>query len=269
MENLKLSLEHEGKLLRVTLNRPEKRNVFNADLIKELTYVFSGPACGNEEGYENVRVILLHGAGKSFCAGGDLNWMKASLDLSEEENFRDCKRLTKMFHLMDTCPKPVVGMIHGHAIGGGVGLACMCDHLIAETNTMFSLSEVKLGLVPACIGPFVIQKIGTSHARSLFVSGERFTGEKAQAIGLIHEHTSEDKLEERAMQVCRQIMTSGPHAVGVAKNLIHVLSREMQNENFDVALDFAARELARLRVGEEGQEGVKAFLEKREPSWRK
>lgn len=269
MENVKLILEKNGRLLRVTLNRPQVRNVFHTGLIEDLTAVFSGPAKGQGKDFENVRVVLFHGEGKSFCAGGDLNWMKASMELSEAENFEDCRRLSHMFYLMDTCPTPVVAMVHGHAIGGGVGLTCVCDHIIAASDTMFSLSEVKLGLVPACIGPFVIQKIGASHARSLFLSGERFLSDKAEKIGLIHEHTKWEQLEDRALAVCEQILTSGPHAVGVAKNLIHTLTRDLAQKPFSEKLDFASAELAKLRVGAEGQEGVKAFLEKRQPSWRK
>lgn len=263
-----ISTEKNGRVLRVKINRPEVRNAFNEKLISEFLDVFSGAAAGKGAAYKNVRVVILEGEGAAFCGGGDLNWMKASLGLSKKENYEDCKHLTKMFHTMDRCPKPVVGIVHGYAIGGGVGLVSICDHVIAEAETVFSLSEVKLGLVPACIGPFVIGKIGVSQARSLFISGERFSSEKAKAIGLVHDMVSAAELQNRANEVTKRILEGGPHAISIAKNLIHELSHELLRKDFAKSLDFVAKELANLRVAAEGQEGVRAFLEKRTPKWR-
>lgn len=267
-KHLKLSFENGGKTLRVTINRPEVRNAFNAELIGDFHSVFSAINSADTPELAKVRAVLLHGEGPAFCGGGDLNWMGASLNLSHEENLADCLRLTHMFQTMDRCPVPVVGMVHGFAIGGGVGLVSICDHVIAAEDTTFSLSEVKLGLIPACIGPFVIAKIGVSQARSLFVSGERFKGEKAARIGLVHEVCAAGDMEAKAQKVLAQMHEGGPVAIKAAKFLVHSLSRDLLREDFSKSLEFAAGELAQLRVLPEAQEGVKAFLEKRTPKWR-
>lgn len=266
-KHLKLKFENGGKVLRVTIDRPDVRNVFNAELIADFQEVFSALSAQEKE-FEAVRAVLLHGAGPAFCGGGDLNWMKSSMQLSHEENLADCQRLAHMFLTMDRCPVPVIGLVHGFAIGGGVGLVSVCDHVIAAEDTVFSLSEVKLGLIPACIGPFVIAKIGVSQARSLFVSGERFQGAKAAKINLVHEVCSAAELETRAQKILAQMLEGGPVAIEAAKFLVHTLSRDLVREDFSKALDFAAGELAQLRVQPEAQEGVTAFLEKRKPSWR-
>jgi methylglutaconyl-CoA hydratase len=231
--------------------------------------VFAAVAAAEHQDLTNVRVVVLQGEGPAFCGGGDLNWMKRSLTLSHEENLEDCLKLTKMFHTMDQCPVPLIGLVHGFAIGGGIGLVSVCDHVIAAEDTTFSLSEVKLGLIPACIGPFVIAKIGVSQARSLFVSGERFKGEKAQRVNLVHEVCKESEMEARAAKVIANILEGGPRAIEAAKFLVHTLSRELVGKDFQKSLDFAAAELAQLRVQAEAQEGVTAFLEKRSPKWRK
>lgn len=267
LEHLKLCFEKKDKLLRVKINRPEVRNAFNAELISDFHKVFS--AITKEEGkFGGIRAVILQGEGPAFCGGGDLNWMGASLMLSHEENIKDCQKLTRMFLTMDRCPVPVIGLAHGYVIGGGVGLVSVCDHVIAAEDTVFSLSEVKLGLIPACIGPFVIGKIGVSQARSLFVSGERFKGEKALRINLVHETCPETELENRGDEVVKRVLEGGPNAIAAAKFLIHTLSRDLVKEDFQKSLDFAAAELAQLRVLPEAQEGVKAFLEKRAPNWK-
>jgi methylglutaconyl-CoA hydratase len=268
-KHLKLTYENGGKILRVRINRPEVRNSFNQELIEDYQTVFSAVAAAEHKDLTKVRAVVLQGEGPAFCGGGDLNWMKRSLTLSHEENLEDCLKLTKMFHTMDQCPVPLIGLVHGFAIGGGVGLVSVCDHVIAAENTTFSLSEVKLGLIPACIGPFVIAKIGVSQARSLFVSGERFRGEKAQKINLVHDVCKESEMEERAQKVLSNILEGGPRAIEAAKFLVHTLSRELVGKDFQKSLDFAAAELAQLRIQPEAQEGVTAFLEKRTPSWRK
>lgn len=264
-----IKLEKKGSVLYVTMNRPEVRNAFNEELIQELKEVFSGPACGKGKGYEDVRLAVLSGEGKSFCGGGDLNWMKKSLKLSEAENVEDCIKLTDMFLAIDQCKNPVLGKVQGHAIGGGLGLASVCDHVIAEEGTIFSLSEVKLGLIPACIGPFVLRKIGSSQSRSLFISGERFTAKKALDIGLVHEMVKAEELEAATEKRVQQITQGGKEAIWAAKSLIQNLNDELKSHDIKKELEYAAKSLAKLRVGEEAQEGLRAFLEKREPSWRK
>jgi len=268
LNHLLLDFRNENQILHVRVNRPEVRNAFNEVLIGEYQQVFSA-ITAEEKGFEKVRAVVLKGEGAAFCGGGDLSWMKNSLSLSHEENLKDCLKLTHMFHTMDRCPVPLIGLVHGFAIGGGVGLVSVCDHVIATDSTVFSLSEVKLGLIPACIGPFVISKIGVSHARSLFVSGERFKAEKALKINLIHETCEEADLDARGDAIVARILEGGPVATKAAKFLIHTLSRDLIKEDFSKSLDFAAAELAQLRVLPEAQEGVRAFLEKRNPNWRK
>lgn len=268
-KTLKVSVESAGRVLRVTLARPEVRNAFNEVLIEEMHQVFAGPARALGTGFENIRCVVLAGDGPAFCGGGDLNWMKKSLGLSGEENLQDCQRLSQMFYTLDTCTRPIIGVVHGFAIGGGVGLVSICDHVIAADDTIFSLSEVKLGLIPACIGPFVIGKIGASQARSLFVSGERFGAEKARAISLVHEVVAAKDLAAATDKVVGRVLEGGPQAIEAAKFLIRTLTRDLVREDFDQSLEFASGELARLRTGSEAQEGIKAFLEKRTPTWRK
>lgn len=268
MKHLKLQFEKDNKVLKVKINRPDVRNAFNEELIAEFQEVFSALTLKEKKPFDEVRVVVLQGEGPAFCGGGDLKWMKNSLNLSHEKNIEDCRKLTHMFFTMDRCPLPVIGLVHGYAIGGGVGLVSICDHVIAAENTVFSLSEVKLGLIPACIGPFVISKIGPSEARSLFISGERFKAAKAHSIHLVHEVCPDNELEKRGEEVVKRVLEGGPNAIEAAKFLIHTLSRELVKEEFSKSLEFAAGELAQLRVQPEAQEGVKAFLEKRSPSWR-
>lgn len=268
VKHLKLNFKNDGRILHLRINRPEVRNAFNEELIADYQRVFSAIAAEEKE-FEQVRAVILKGEGPAFCGGGDLSWMKNSLELSHEKNLEDCRKLTHMFQTMDRCPVPIIGLVHGFAIGGGVGLISVCDHVIAAEATVFSLSEVKLGLIPACIGPFVISKIGVSQARSLFVSGERFKAEKALRINLVHETCPEVELDRRGDEVAARILEGGPVAIRAAKFLIHTLSKDLAKEDFSKSLDFAAAELAQLRVLPEAQEGVRAFLEKRSPNWRK
>lgn len=268
LKHLILSQEKNNKILRIKINRPEVRNAFNEELILDFYTLFHALNERVEPSLRGTRVVVLQGEGPAFCGGGDLKWMKRSMELSHEENLEDCRKLTRMFHTMDLCPVPVVGMIHGYAIGGGVGLVSICDHVCAEEQTIFSLSEVKLGLIPACIGPFVIAKIGVSQARSFFVSGERFKTDRAMKINLVHESCKLDEMEERAQKICERILEGGPHAIQAAKFLVQSLSRDLIREDFAKSLDFAAAELAQLRVQPEAQEGFKAFFEKRAPNWK-
>lgn len=247
----------------LSLNRPDVRNAFNEVMIDDLYRFFSKDVFESD-----VRVVVLKGNGAVFCAGGDLNWMRKSIDVSKEENFKDTQKLTQMFAKMNECPKPLVGLVHGAAIGGGVGLVSVCDIVIATKETQFSLSEVRLGIVPACIGPFVISKIGASHARKYFLSAERFLAPEAQRIGLTHEVVdTAEQLKARGDELVSNLLQCGPNALKTAKKLVLDLSWPERREEMTNCLDHVAEVLAELRVTPEGQEGVRAFLEKRKPKW--
>jgi methylglutaconyl-CoA hydratase len=249
----------------VVLNRPDVRNAFNHEVIDDLAEAF-----GVEALQEEVRAVVLSGEGPSFCAGGDLNWMKKAVEFSYDENLQDTRKLALMFATLNECPKPVIGAVHGAAIGGGVGLVSICDIVIASVDTQFSLSEVRLGIVPACIGPFVIAKIGASHARGLFVSAERFSSTKAKEVGLVHEIVPDQmSLSPAIERVLSNILQCGPNAMAVAKRLVLDLSWPERRVQFPDCLEYVAKTLADVRISQEGQEGVRAFLEKRKPNWLK
>jgi methylglutaconyl-CoA hydratase len=237
-----LRIERDGHVLRVTLAKPDRRNAFDAELISALTAAF------DEAG--DARAVVLAGEGKSFCAGADVEWQRASIDLSEEENVEDALRLYRMCETIDQCPVPVIARVQGYALGGGSGLVACVDVAIAEPGATFGFSEVKLGIIPAVISPFVLPKIG-AHARRYFLTGERFTAETALRIGLVHEVA--DELDAAVERVVGEVLTAGPGAVREAKKLIR--KRPSGEET--------ARIAARLRAGEEGQEGLRAFLEGR------
>lgn len=276
-ETLRAHLDERG-CLTVSLNRPDVRNAFNEVVIRELTEVFS-----QEVSRPEVRIVVLRGEGPVFSAGGDLNWMKKSIELDYAGNLKDTRELTQMFARMNECPKPLIGAIHGAAIGGGVGLTSVCDIVVATDDTQFSLSEVRLGIVPACIGPFVIAKIGASQARRLFLSAERFGTVIAREIGLVHEAVADRAALAAAVErLVANMLQCSPNAVGVAKRLVLDLSWPERRAELGAApsmvapgvtgarescYDYVARILAELRVSVEGQEGLKAFLEKRKPSW--
>src|SRR5215204_4649755 len=210
-----LTITRDGPLVRVTLNRPEVRNAFNEELIAEMTawaesVAVDGPA----------RVAVLSGAGKMFCAGADLAWMSKMVSYTHEENVRDAREMARMFEALDTLPIPLIGRIHGAALGGGVGLAAVCDIAIAAEDAAFAFTEVKLGIVPAVISPYAIAKIGRSAARELFLSGARFSAERAQAIGLVHAVAPEADLDRVVAKHVNDLVTSAPEAVAAAKRLI-------------------------------------------------
>lgn len=263
-QTLKVTQDSRG-VLTVTLNRPEVRNAFNEVVIDELTQVFK-----RDVQQPAVRAVVLRGEGSVFCAGGDLNWMKKAVDFDYSENLKDTRALAQMFALLNECPKPVIGAIHGAAIGGGVGLVSICDIAIATQDTQFSLSEVRLGIVPACIGPFVIAKIGASHARGLFMSAERFQGQQAKEIGLVHKVVADAAaLDAEVERVLGNVLQCGPNAMAVAKRLVLDLSWPERRAQHSDALEYVAKTLSDLRISPEGQDGVRAFLEKRKPSWLK
>jgi methylglutaconyl-CoA hydratase len=243
-----LRVERDGDVLRVTLARPESRNAFDAALIAELseTFVDVGTA----------RAVVIAGDGPSFCAGADVEWMRASTDLDYEGNVADANALRRMLEAIDGCAAPVVTAVHGHAFGGGAGLVACADIAIAQTGTVFAFSEVKLGIVPAVISPFALRKIGESAARRYFVTGERFDAATALRIGLVSEVAAE--LDEALDRVVAELRGAGPRAARAAKRL--VLERPDGPET--------ARLIAERRTSDEGQEGLRAFLERRPPSWR-
>jgi methylglutaconyl-CoA hydratase len=237
-----LRIERDRHVLRVTISRPERRNAFDASLIAELTRAFSDVG--------DARVVVLAGDGESFCAGADVEWQRSSIELSFDENVEDAMRLYRMCEAIDLCPAPVVARVQGYALGGGSGLVACADIALAAPDAVFGFSEVKLGIIPAVISPFVLPKIG-AHARRYFLTGERFDADTALRIGLVEEVAVDvDRAVER---VVGELLTAGPEAVREAKRLI----RERP------AGEETARIAAGLRAGEEGQEGLRAFLERR------
>jgi methylglutaconyl-CoA hydratase len=207
--------EKKNRVAYITLNRPEIHNAFNDTMISELTNVFEDL---NDQ--DDVRVIILTGKGKSFCAGADLKWMKKMKDFSYEENLEDSLALSRMFYKMYSIKKPTICLVNGAAIGGGTGLVAVCDIAIAATHAKFSFSEVKLGLVPACISPYVVKKCGEGRCREFFLTGERLTAEKACKAGLINFVVPLDELNEFAEEITKQLITSGPEAIGMCKDLL-------------------------------------------------
>lgn len=244
----------------VWLNRPEVRNAFNDSVIEELTAAFAGFA---QEG--ELRAVVLAGHGKAFCAGADLSWMRAMASYGWDENQADAARLAEMLWTIYRCPVPVVGRIHGDCYAGGVGLAAVCDVLVASDAAHFCLSEAKLGLLPATIGPYVVKALGEQASRRYFTTAERFSAARAQALGFVHELTTPDALDTRLAEIVAQLVANGPAAVRACKQLV----QDLAGRPIDAALRAdTARRIADIRASAEGQEGVQAFLAKRDPSWR-
>jgi len=253
-----ISVEQKESVLVCKLNRPAVRNAFNPEMISELTRFARG--VGND-----VRAVVLQGEGPLFCAGGDLHWMQQSLQMDREQNRRDARHLADMYFALDRLQAPLIGWIHGAAFGGGVGLVCVCDYAIALEGTQFSFSEVRLGIVPACISPFVLRKIGPGYARAMFTSAEKFDARRAYEIGLVHQiAASAEEGKQFIEKKIAQILECGPEAIRHTKNLLFEL---LFDSNDEEQLNRAADLLASVRVSEEGQEGLRAFLEKRKPSW--
>ncbi|MFZ0574572.1 MAG: enoyl-CoA hydratase-related protein [Candidatus Cybelea sp.] len=245
-------------IARVTLARPEARNAFNAETIEQLHDVFARITAADD-----VRAVVLAGEGKVFCGGADIGWMRESLELSFDANVADAERMSDMFRTIDNCPKPVIGQIHGAALGGGAGLAAVCDVTIAADDAIFGFTEVKLGIIPAVISPFVLAKIGASHARALFLTGERFDARRAKHIGLVHEVVPAVELGAAVEHCLEELFTAGPAAVRAAKLLI----RRVIDNDYDESRAITARAIAQQRIGTEGQEGLRAFLERRQASF--
>jgi methylglutaconyl-CoA hydratase len=243
----------------VTLNRPEKHNAFDEHLIAGLADMFS--KLGADPA---LRAVVLRAAGKNFCAGADIDWMKRAARYGAEENRRDAAALARMLKLLDTLPIPVIGRVQGAALGGGAGLVCCCDIVVAATDSAFAFSEVRLGLIPATISPYVLRAIGPRAARRWLLTGERFGAQKALEAGLAHEVVDEAGLDTAVETLLEAILKCGPAAVRAAKQLI----RDIQHQPPDEALiDMTSRRIAEVRASPEGREGLAAFLEKRAPAW--
>ncbi len=254
-----MKVGREDAVAMVALARPDARNALNAELIEEIRRCMEELA--RDDG---VRVVVLTGEGDYFCAGADIGYMRDTAEFSYEENLEDAQNIAAMFGAVDECPKPVVARVRGAAIGGGVGLVAAADVAVAEEGTVFAFTEVRLGISPATIAPFVLRKIGDSHTRALFLTGERFDAEKARAIGLVYEVVAEDDLDAAVQEKVEGLLKGGPEALAATKALL----RELRDADSEKATDITARRIAELRTGEEGQEGLGAFLEKREPAWR-
>jgi methylglutaconyl-CoA hydratase len=253
-----LHLVREGPVATLTLSRPELHNAFNAALIAQITEALDVVARDAD-----LRVLLLQGAGPSFCAGADIGWMRASLDYSYEENLADAERLDAMFAALSGLPLAVVGKIHGAALGGGAGLAACCDIVIAAEEALFGFTEVRLGLLPAVIARYVVPRIGPGHARALFVSGRRFGSDHARLIGLAHDVVPADQLDAAAAKTVDGLLRCGPQAIAAAKALVQAVVSLPDAQ----ARQYVVEAIATARTGPEGQEGLRAFLEKRAPSW--
>jgi methylglutaconyl-CoA hydratase len=253
-----IKLNQEGPIATLTLARPEIHNAFDAATIGELHAAFAALAAD-----DSVRVVVLGGAGPSFCAGADLHWMRESLEWTHEQNVADAEALAAMFEAAWSLPKPLIGRIQGVALGGGAGLVACCDLAIAADTARFGFSEVKLGLLPAVIAQYVVPKIGVSHARALFVSGERITAERAFEIGLVHAITAADGLDATVQTLATRMLSSAPRAAGAAKRLVDAI----WSQERDAARRYAIAAIAEARAGTEAAEGVRAFLEKRKPEW--
>lgn len=253
-----LQITESGPVIRVVLNRPGVRNAFNEALIAELTSwaeaVRSGPS---------GRVAVLAGEGKVFCAGADLTWMSKMVDYSAEENVRDARTMARMFQALNDIPIPLVGRIHGAALGGGAGLAAVCDIVVAADDAIFGFTEAKLGILPAVISPFTLAKIGQSAARELFLTAARFSAQRAREIGLVHAVVPPGSIDAAVDTVVAELLTSAPEAIAGAKALIANVADKPAATVADLTVDT----IARHRVGREGQDGMRAFLEKRKAPW--
>ena len=250
-----------GEIARVTLTRPDVRNAFDATLIADLRAAF---AAFGREGPTELRAVVLAGEGQTFCAGADIDWMRAAMALDVEGNEQDAMAMADMFETIDTCPVPVIARVQGAALGGGMGLCAVADVVIAESGARFGFTETRLGILPAVIAPFVIAKIGESHARALFPGGRRFDAVRAQRIGLIHEVVEgPDALDLAVDAVIADVLASGPTAVRAAKAIV----REVRGLGHGSAKWHTARVIARQRTSAEAQEGFRAFTEKRTPGW--
>jgi methylglutaconyl-CoA hydratase len=259
-ETLNLSLEEN--IFYVCLNRPEVHNAFNEKMIKEITQIFK-----DIEKQNTIRMVVLKGEGKSFSAGADLNWMKKMKDYTQDENMKDSLELSFMFQQINNCSVPVIGLVHGLALGGGVGLVSVCDYVVADESMKFGLTEVLLGLLPAVISPYVFSKIGESNARAYFLSGQKFSAHKAYEMKLVHaivKNPSELQIEWKNIK--QNFLKASPKAARACKKLIFGLKSHWNNID-ESLIEQTCKYIADIRISDEAQEGMNALLEKRKPSW--
>jgi methylglutaconyl-CoA hydratase len=252
-------IERADNVVRVRMNRPDVRNALDGRMIAELADAFVALAADDA-----IRAVVLEGAGMMFSGGADVNYMRASLELDQEANYRDALRLSDMFKVINDCPAPVIARVQGAALGGGSGLVAVCDIAIADDDAIFGFTEAKLGIVPAVISPFVLAKIGTGHARALFTTAERFGASRALVIGLVHEVVPIANLDASVQGAIDELMACGPQAARVAKKIARTVPTLRPAD----AREWTARTISERRTSDEGQEGLRAFLDKRSPSWR-
>ncbi len=248
----------KDKIAWIALNRPEIHNAFNETMIGELLDLYKKIAQ-----MVNVRIVVITGEGKSFCAGADLNWLGGVINYSYEQNLNESLLLAELLYTMYSLAKPTIAMVNGAAIGGGAGMVAVNDLVIASDRAKFSFSEVKLGLVPACISPYVIRKVGENRSRELFLTGERIDVQKAFNFGFVNQVVPHENLETAVKQQIDQLVTSGPNALAICKDLLE----KVPQMNLEQAKTYTAESIAALRVSDEGQEGMRAFFEKRRPNW--
>ena len=253
-----LSVEREGPIERLTLNRPDVRNAFNDDVIAELTTWATAAAADR-----TLRIVVLAGAGKVFSAGADAAWMARMVDYSRDDNVKDARAMAEMFRTLDSLPAATVGRIHGAALGGGCGLTAVCDIAVAEETAVFGFTETKLGILPAVISPYVLPKIGPSAARELFLTGMRFSATRAKEIGLVHEVVPVSGLDAAIQHYVDELLSAAPSAIAAAKALIPRVWGRAPGD----AASMTAEAIAGQRVSPEGQDGLKSFLDKRKPGW--
>ena len=251
----------EDKVGTITLNRPDIHNAFNEVMIGEIIDCFGEI---EKMDYETLRVVIMKGKGKSFCAGADLKWMKGVANYSYEENYLESYKLSMCFNAVYACKFPTIALVHGAAIGGANGLLAACDFVLAHKNTVFSLSEVKIGIVPACISPYVMKRVGEYKSKELMLTGMRFDGKEAQQAGLVNWSFGEKKLKAKLEDLISKLKSSGPIAVSTCKQLLYDVENVWNHEE---AMENTAKMIAELRQSDEGQEGMSSFLEKRKPNW--
>ena len=254
-----IEFELQDSIGTIWLNRPDLHNALNQQMISEVIDCID--YINNDS---SVRIVVLRGKGKSFCAGADLNYMKGIATFGFEENYQDSLKLAKCFHAIYTCKKPTIAVVQGAAIGGANGLLAACDFVFCADDTKFAFSEVKLGIAPATISPYVAKRIGEYGSRDLMISGRRFTGKEAEWYRLVNKSLPAEELDSHVQTVINNLMTSGPDAMAACKNLIYNISNKL---TFEESIDYTARLIAELRASNEGQEGMASFLEKRKPNW--
>jgi methylglutaconyl-CoA hydratase len=253
-----INTRRDGPVEYLTLNRPEVRNAFNEHVVRELT-AWAEAIAGDDQ----VRVAVLAGQGAAFCAGADLTWMAGMASCTHAENVRDATSMATMYSAIDRLPIPLIGRIHGVALGGGAGLAAVCDIVVADERAVFGFTEVKVGILPAVVSPYVLAKIGASAARELFLTGMRFDAARAKEIGLVHAVVAADQMDRRVAEYVQEILGAAPQAIATAKELLRkVAERPVQD-----TIGLTADTIAARRASPEGQEGMRAFLEKRKATW--